>query len=74
MHLLVSLPPHVALSEFVNALKTNTARVLRRDFVGDLARWYSEPVLWSLSYCAVSVGGAPLEVLKRYIEQQDRPH
>lgn len=74
VHLLVSLAPHVALSEFVNALKTNTARVLRRDFSGDLGRWYSEPVLWSRSYCAISVGAAPLEVLKRYIEQQDRPH
>ena len=73
VHLLVSLPPHVALSEFVNALKTNTARVLRRDFSKDLQRWYSEAVLWSRSYCAISVGGAPLEVLKRYIEQQDRP-
>jgi putative transposase len=74
LHLLVSLPPHVALSEFVNALRTNTARVLRRDFREDLGRWYSEPVLWSRRYCAISVGGAPLEILKRYIEQQDRPH
>lgn len=73
VHLLVSLPPHIAFSEFVNALKTNTARVLRRDFTGELSRWYSQPVLWSQSYCAISVGGAPLEVLKRYIEQQDRP-
>jgi putative transposase len=72
--LLVSLPPHVALSEFVNALKTNTARVLRRDFKSTLDRFYTEPVLWSRSYCAISVGGAPLDVLKRYIEQQDRPH
>jgi putative transposase len=74
VHLLVSLPPHIALSEFTNALKTNTARLLRRDFKEELGRWYSAPVLWSLSYCAISVGGAPLEVLRRYIEQQDRPH
>lgn len=74
VHLLVSLPPHIALSEFMNALKTNTARLLRRDFKEELGRWYSAAVIWSLSYCAISVGGAPLEVLKRYIEQQDRPH
>jgi putative transposase len=74
VHLLVSLPPHVAVSEFVNALKTNTARLLRRDFPKELARWYKQPVLWSRSYCAISVGGAPLDVLKRYIEQQDAPH
>lgn len=74
VHLLVSLPPHVAVSEFVNALKTNTARLLRRDFAAELARWYTQPVLWSRSYCAISVGGAPLDVLKRYIQQQDAPH
>ena len=74
VHLLVSLPPHIAISDFVNALKTNTARVLRRDFKEHLSKFYSEPVLWSRSYCAISVGGAPLEVLKRYIEQQDRPN
>ena len=73
IHALVSFPPHVAISEFVNALKTNTARILRRDFAEDLAIFYNEPVLWSRSYCAITVGGAPLEVLKTYIEQQDRP-
>lgn len=73
IHALVSFPPHVAISEFVNALKTNTARILRRDFTQQLSSFYSDPVLWSRSYCVLSVGGAPLEVLKAYIENQDRP-
>ena len=73
IHVLLSCPPHVAISEFVNALKTTTARILRRDFAPALAAFYCEPVLWSRSYCALSVGGAPLAVLKTYIEQQDRP-
>lgn len=73
VHLLVSFPPHIAISEFVNAVKTNTARLLRRDFSKQLARFYSEPVLWSRSYFAMTVGGAPLEVLRQYIENQDRP-
>ncbi|MBL8999409.1 MAG: transposase, partial [Gemmatimonadetes bacterium] len=34
---------------------------------------YREPVLWSRSYFVASVGGAPLSVIKQYIEQQDRP-
>ena len=73
IHALLSFPPHVTISEFVNALKTNTARILRRDFEKELAAFYTEPVLWSRSYCVISVGGAPLEVLKTYIEQQNRP-
>ena len=73
VHLLLSLPPHIALSEYVNALKTNTARMLRRDFASDLAPFYSEPVLWSRSYGVFSSGGASLAVLKNYITSQDRP-
>jgi len=73
VHLLASLPPAVAVSEFMNALKTNTARILRRDFKAHLKKVYSAPVLWSRSYCAISVGGAPLDVVRRYIENQDKP-
>jgi putative transposase len=68
----VSFAPHEAISELVNALKTHTVRILRRDFERELAAFYTEAVLWSSSYCAISVGGAPLEVLKTFIEQQDR--
>jgi len=71
--LLLSLPPHIALSEFVTVPKTNTARVLRRDFRAELARWYCDSVLWSRSYCIIGVGGAPSQVHKQYIEQKERP-
>jgi putative transposase len=70
VHLLVTLPPATALSEFVNALKTGTSRRLRAEFPEEVDRWDSKPVLWSRSYCVMSVGGAPLEVLKRYIKGQ----
>lgn len=72
VYFLIALPPHKAISDFVNALKTNTSRLLRRDFP-KLGQTYREPVLWSRSYCVISCGGAPLEILKKYIEQQDRP-
>ena len=73
VHLLIEMPPSVALSGFVNALKTGTSRRLRNEFTNHLARFYSKPVLWSRSYCILSSGGAPLEILKRYIQDQDRP-
>lgn len=62
------------LAEFVNALKTGTSRRLRTMFAQELALVYSKPVLWSRSYCVLSCGGAPLEIIKQYIQQQDRPH
>ena len=70
MHLLLELPPTVDLARFVNNLKTVSSRLLRRDYGPALRRWYKQPVLWSRSYCVLSCGGAPLSVLKQYIEQQ----
>ena len=73
VHMLVKLPPNLDLSRFVNTLKTTTSRLLRRDFAERLSSVYWKPVLWSRSYCIVSCGGAPLSVIKQYIEQQKTP-
>ena len=73
VHILITLPPTVALSDFVNALKTGTSRRLRKEFGSHLKKFYSKPVLWSRSYCVISAGGAPLSILKQYVEQQERP-
>jgi len=70
VHLLLSLSPTVQLSTFVNNLKTVSSRLIRKEFGGELARWYRKPVFWSRSYCVISCGGAPLSVLRQYIEQQ----
>ena len=73
VHLLLELPPTTALADFVNALKTGTSRRLRNEFKEHLATFYAKPVLWSRSYCILSCGGAPLDILKQYIQQQARP-
>ncbi|HET8680597.1 MAG TPA: IS200/IS605 family transposase [Micromonosporaceae bacterium] len=73
VHLLVNFPPKVALSKLVNSLKGVSSRRMRQEFP-DLARhYYRANRLWSGSYFAGSVGGAPLTVLRQYIEQQNRP-
>jgi putative transposase len=73
VHLLVRFPPTVALSRLVNSLKGVTSRRLRQEFP-ELARHYWRAKrLWSGSHFAGSVGGAPLDVLRAYIEQQNRP-
>lgn len=73
VHLLVSLPPNLELSGFVNNLKTTSSRLLRKEFASDINRFYRKPVLWSRSYCVITCGGAPLTVLKQYIERQQGP-
>ena len=73
VHLLLSLPPNLDLSRFVNNLKTTSSRLIRKEFATEVNRMYRKPVLWSRSYCIMSCGGAPLSVIRQYIEQQAAP-
>jgi Transposase and inactivated derivatives len=73
VHLLVNFPPKVALSKLVNSLKGVSSRYLRRDFPKIRRYFWRGARLWSGSYFAGSVGGAPLSVLRQYIEAQNRP-
>jgi putative transposase len=73
VHLLVHYPPKVALSKLVNSLKGVSARMLRKEFSAHVSKYLWGDHFWSGSYFAGSVGGAPLTVLKQYIEQQNRP-
>ena len=72
VHLLVNYPPQVQLSKLVNSLKGVSSRMLRRQ-MPEIAKRYYKDVLWSPSYFAASCGGAPLSVIKQYVEQQNRP-
>lgn len=74
VHLLVTYPPRIALSVLVNSLKGVSSRKLRQNFKIFKKKYWGEKVaLWSRSYFVASVGGAPIELLKQYIESQDTP-
>jgi REP-associated tyrosine transposase len=72
VHLLVNYPPKHSVSSLVNSLKGVSSRMLRQERP-DLAPRYWKGVLWSPSYFAASCGGAPIAILKTYIEQQKTP-
>lgn len=74
VHLLVNYPPKVSVSKLVNSLKGVSSRKLKLYHPELIKSAYMKNALWSPSYFAGSCGGAPIEVLKQYIEQQDRPH
>jgi putative transposase len=73
VHLLVEYPPKVSVSKLVNSLKGVSSRHLRKRYPS-MATNYYKGVLWSPSYFAGSCGGAPLDAIKQYIDQQHRPH
>jgi putative transposase len=72
VHLLVNYPPKHSVSSLVNSLKGVSSRLLRLERP-DIGRKYWKNVLWSPSYFAASCGGAPISILKEYIEQQKVP-
>ena len=73
VHLLINYPPKLAISSLVNSLKGVSGRLLRRDRPDIAVRYYYKGVLWSPGYFANSCGGAPISVIRQYIEQQQTP-
>lgn len=70
IHALIEFPPKLSISQIVNALKGVSSR---RYGQAGYPKPYGRDALWSPSYFVSSVGGAPLEVLKRYIQEQEKP-
>ncbi len=74
VHLLVDFHPKNSISAVVGSLKASTSRMVRKEFPEHVAKfYYSKPVFWSGSYYAASTGGAPIEILKQYIQSQSKP-
>ena len=73
VHLLVNFPPKIAVTKLVNSLKGVSSRRLRQEFPDLVRHYWRANKLWSGSYFAGTVGGAPLSEVKRYIAQQNRP-
>jgi putative transposase len=67
---LMSLPPNLDLSRFVNTLKTTSSRLVRREFAHRLNRVYRQPVFWSRSNCIVSCRGGPLSVINEDLNKK----
>lgn len=73
IHLLLAMHPNITPSKFINNLKTVSSRLIRKAFSEHLAQYYSKPGLWTRAYCLITAGGAPIETLKQYIQNQAEP-
>jgi putative transposase len=72
VHLLVAFPPKVSVSSLVNSLKGVSSRLLKKEHP-ELLKRYWKGTLWTPSYFAASCGGAPIGIIRQYIEQQRTP-
>jgi len=69
VHLLVSVDPQFGIHRLMKTLKGRSSRILRQEYPSLCTRM---PSLWTNSYFVATTGGAPLEVIKQYIQEQRR--
>ena len=72
MHFLFRAPPNIDLSSFINVLKTQTSRRVRKRYWGKIKTKLWKDKFWSQSYILLTCGGAPIEVIRQYIEEQGK--
>ncbi|MDJ0616471.1 MAG: IS200/IS605 family transposase [Calothrix sp. MO_192.B10] len=71
VHLLIDLHPDNNISDLIASLKSASSRILRQKYRSQIDKHYwGKAKLWHDSKCVVSCGGAPLQIVKDYIQHQ----
>ncbi len=73
VHMLVVVPTKLSVAILVGKLKGKSSYILRKEFWSKIKTKLWGNHLWSPSYCSVTCGGAPLAIVKKYIEEQRQP-
>ena len=68
-HILFRAHPNSEISKFINAYKSASSRLLKKEFPQIRQKLWKE-CFWSQSFCLLTTGGAPIEVIRKYIESQ----
>jgi len=70
VHLLVSMPPAMNLADFVGSVKMATSKLVQKEFHDEVAPYLWGTTFWSPSYYIASAGGASLDTIQQYIQNQ----
>ncbi len=69
VHILFRSEPNSNISKFINAYKSASSRLIKKEYPSIRSRLYKE-AFWSQSFCLISIGEASIETIKKYIESQ----
>jgi len=69
VHILFKAHPKTEISKFINAYKSASSRLLKKEFP-KIRQYLWKEYFWSRSFCLLTAGGAPLDIIKKYIESQ----
>ena len=73
VHILFKAHPNTQISRSINAYKSASSRLLKKEFPQIRQKLWKE-YFWSQSFCLLTTGGAPIDVIKKYIESQGEKH
>ena len=71
VHIKFRAHPNTEISKFINAYKSASSRLIKKDFP-EVRRKLWKEMFWSRSYCLLTTGGAPIEIIRKYMESQSR--
>lgn len=71
VHILFKAHPNTEMTKFINAYKSASSRLIKRDFPQVKQKLWKE-MFWSRSFCLLTTGGSPIDVVKTYIENQSK--
>jgi len=71
IHILFKAHPNTELSKFINAYKSASSRLIKKEYPKIKEQLWKE-YFWSRSYCLLTTGGVSIEVIKKYIEKQGK--
>ncbi|MEI5914920.1 IS200/IS605 family transposase [Bacillus albus] len=69
VHILFKAHPNTEMTKFINAYKSASSRLIKRGFPQVRKKLWKE-MFWSRSFCLLTTGGSPIELVKKYIENQ----
>ena len=69
IHIMFKTQPKTVLSKFINAYKSASSRLIKKEFP-DIKKYLWKEMFWSKSFCLLTTGGATIDVIKKYIEEQ----
>lgn len=71
VHVLFKAHPNSELSKFINSYKSASSRLIKKEFPTIKQKLWKE-YFWSRSYCLITTGGATIDVVRKYIENQGK--
>ena len=73
VHILLKAHPNTELSKFINAYKSASSRLIKKEFPAVREKLWKE-YFWSRSFCLLTTGGVTMDIIRQYIEHQGEKH